>query len=280
MRRRIGMRRTSIGGQFAPHTIEMLRSAAWRALTLSARRVLDRLEIELADHGGVDNGKLPVTYDDFVRYGIDRHAVAPAIREAAALGFIEITEVGRAGNAEFRRPNVFRLTYRHTKTDPTDEWKRIGEEQAAEIARTARAATRSISRRSSSPACRPSKPRSTTTSAPAAKTEIQWGKTPQIGGGNPHRKPGIQSGETHTTAHSSETPTTLDISGRGSEDNNAAEGRPAFACSRSAPHSAVASEHAGRPPDHLNEHSPALKASPHLERSVRTHGWALRGSGR
>ena len=30
---------------------------------------LDRVEIELADHGGVDNGKLPVTFDDFVRYG-------------------------------------------------------------------------------------------------------------------------------------------------------------------------------------------------------------------
>jgi hypothetical protein len=84
-------RRTQIAGQFAPRTIAMLRSPAWRVLSLSARRVLDRLEIELADHGGVDNGKLPVTYEDFVRYGIERHAIAPALRELVALGFIEVT---------------------------------------------------------------------------------------------------------------------------------------------------------------------------------------------
>jgi hypothetical protein len=131
-------RRTQIAGQFAPRTIEMLRSPAWRILSLSARRVLDRLEIELADHGGVDNGKLPVTYEDFVRYGIERHGIAPALRELVALGFIEITEPGRAGNAEFRRPTLYRITYRHTKTDPTDEWKRIGEDEAEVIARAAR----------------------------------------------------------------------------------------------------------------------------------------------
>jgi hypothetical protein len=80
------LRRNRIGGQFAPRTIEMIRSPAWRVLGLSARRVIDRIEIELADHGGTDNGKLPVTYDDFVRYGIHRHAIAPGIREAEALG--------------------------------------------------------------------------------------------------------------------------------------------------------------------------------------------------
>jgi hypothetical protein len=56
-------RRNSIDGQFAAHTIEMIKSPAWSVLSLSARRVLDRIEIEHADHGGYDNGKLPVTYD-------------------------------------------------------------------------------------------------------------------------------------------------------------------------------------------------------------------------
>ena len=133
-------RRTSIGEQFAPHTISMLRSPAWRALSLSARRVLDRIEIELADHGGTDNGKLPVTYDDFEQYGIHRHSIGPAIREVVALGFVEITEPGRAGNAEWRRPSLFRLTYRNTKYAPTNEWEKITEEQAELIARTARIA--------------------------------------------------------------------------------------------------------------------------------------------
>lgn len=119
-------RRTRIGRQFAWQTIDMLRSPAWRALSLSARRVIDRLEIELADHGGADNGKLPTTYDDFEQYGIHRHAIAPAIREAVALGFLEVTERGRAGNAEWRKPNLFRLTFRHVgNADPTDEWQRI-----------------------------------------------------------------------------------------------------------------------------------------------------------
>ena len=121
--RRFGNKRTSIGEQFAPHPIRMIRSPAWCALSLSARRVLDRIEIELASHGGTDNGKLPCTYDDLQRYGIHRHAIGPAIREAAALGFLEVTEPGRAGNADWRKPNVFRLTYRNTQNaKPTDEW--------------------------------------------------------------------------------------------------------------------------------------------------------------
>ena len=134
-------RRASIGGQFAPRLIEMLESFAFRVLSLSARRVLDRVEIEMAHHGGTDNGRLPVTYSD-LKYGIERHAIGPAIREAVALGFLEVTERGRAGNAEFRSPNLFRLTYRHGKGvlgDGTHEWRRVqSREQAVEVARLAR----------------------------------------------------------------------------------------------------------------------------------------------
>src|SRR5215210_2323525 len=107
------MGRNSILGQFAPRTIEMLESAAYRVLTLSAHRVLARLEIELAHHGGNDNGKLPCTFADFEAYGIDRHAIAPALREVVVLGFVEVTERGSAGNREFRSPSLYRLTYRH-----------------------------------------------------------------------------------------------------------------------------------------------------------------------
>jgi hypothetical protein len=182
-------RRTGIGGQFAPRTIRMLRSPAYCALSLSARRVLDRIEIELADHGGADNGRLPVTYDDFERYGIHRHAVGPAIREAVALGFIEITEPGRAGNAEWRKPNHFRLTYRHTKYTPTDEWEKIKTSEEAEaIARAARAA-------------RPQ------------KTKSQWRKAPVLSAGNRHHRSKFQGTKTDTTCDGAETTTTFDISG-------------------------------------------------------------------
>ena len=118
----------------------MLEAPSYRVLSLSARRVLDRLEIELAHHGGMDNGRLPVTYDNIEQYGIDRHAIAPAIKELVALGFIEIAEHGRAGNAEWRTPNRFRITYKETKdAAPTHEWKRIQTlERAAAKARAAR----------------------------------------------------------------------------------------------------------------------------------------------
>jgi hypothetical protein len=133
-------RRTRIAGQFAARTIEMLESPAFRVLSLSARRVLDRLEIELAHHGGQDNGKLPVTYQHFHEYGVHRHAISPGIRECVALGFVEITEPGRAGNAEFRTPNLFRLTYKPTRVEaPTDDWRKIETLDGAEVlARAAR----------------------------------------------------------------------------------------------------------------------------------------------
>jgi hypothetical protein len=133
-------RRKKIVGQFAARLIEMLESPAFRVLSVSAHRVLARIEIELAHHGGTDNGRLPVTYQNFQDYGMDRDAVAPAIRECEALGFIEVTEHGRAGNAEFRSPNLFRLTYKDTTdADSTDEWRQIETiEDALAIARTAR----------------------------------------------------------------------------------------------------------------------------------------------
>jgi hypothetical protein len=106
--------------------------------------VISRIEVELAHHGGNDNGRLPVTTDHFVAYGMHRSSVAPAIREADALGFIRITERGRAGNAEHGTPNKFRLTFAHGRDSrqepPTHDWRRIKtQEEAEEIARTARA---------------------------------------------------------------------------------------------------------------------------------------------
>jgi hypothetical protein len=127
-------RRNRIAGQFAPRTIDMLRSPAYRALSRGGHQVLARIEIELADHGGMDNGKLPVTFDQFEAYGVHRHAIAPAVRELVALGFIEVTEQGRAGNADWRRPTKFRITYRYVeRANPTDEWRRITEDDACSI---------------------------------------------------------------------------------------------------------------------------------------------------
>jgi hypothetical protein len=108
-------KRNQIAGQFAARPIKMLESPPHRGLSRAAGQVLSRIEIEHAHHGGTDNGRLPVTYEQFVEYGLHRKAVPPAIRELEALGFIEITQRGCGGSADFRRPSHYRLTYRHAK---------------------------------------------------------------------------------------------------------------------------------------------------------------------
>jgi hypothetical protein len=141
-------RRNKIDGPFAPRLIKMLKSPAYRALSQSAHRILSRIEIELYQHGGEDNGKLVVTYDHFVEYGVDRDSIAPAIRELVALGFIEVTEQGRAGAGSWHEPNRFRLTYRPVgNARPTHEWEHIEtREQSAAIARAARKSSASKNR--------------------------------------------------------------------------------------------------------------------------------------
>jgi hypothetical protein len=137
-------RRSWISGQWSARLIEMLESPAYRALSGSAHKVISRIEVELGHHGGNDNGRLPVTTNDFVHYGMHRTSVAPAIREAEALGFIRVTERGHCGNAGYRTPNKFFLTFAHGRDSrsnpPTHDWRRIDTTAEAEqIARAARA---------------------------------------------------------------------------------------------------------------------------------------------
>jgi hypothetical protein len=130
------------------HTRAMFMSAAWRTMSLSARRVIERIEIEMMSNGGAgeSNGRLVVTHDNFIEYGISRACLASAIREASALGFVEKTVQGRGGNAAGREANRFRLTsYKFkehgvTHYEPTNDWQRIKTMVEAEaIAENARA---------------------------------------------------------------------------------------------------------------------------------------------
>jgi len=135
-------RPNKIGGQFIGYLAEMLKSPAYRVLSLSARRLLSRIEIEHADHGGTENGNLVVTKQNFMDYGIHHDAIAPATREVEALGFTRMRR-GRGGNAEHRRPNKFFLTYAAGNDpramQPTHEWRKIKTiEQAEAVAQAAR----------------------------------------------------------------------------------------------------------------------------------------------
>jgi hypothetical protein len=134
-----------IGGQFAPRLIDMLESPAFRVLSLAEHRVLARIEIELASHGGLENGNLIVTYPQFVAYGVRRESIPPARRALEALGFIK-AKPGRGGNSEFYQPNRYQLTYRHVQAvrfgdviEPSNDWRRIKTlEEARQIAKSAR----------------------------------------------------------------------------------------------------------------------------------------------
>jgi hypothetical protein len=98
---------------------------------------------------------LPVTFADFESFGIYRRIIGPGIREVCALGFVELTRAGRAGNGEFRNPNLFRMTYLPANGSPaTNEWQRITTmEQAQAIALSARGSKpqRCPQRRASTP---------------------------------------------------------------------------------------------------------------------------------
>jgi hypothetical protein len=132
--------RNRITGQFAARHIDTLELPTYWVLSLAAHRLFARIEIELAQHGGSDNGKSPIRYEQFVEYGLDRHSVTRAIHELSAPSMAEVTEKSQAGNADFRRPNLFRLTYRHVGRDErTHEWRRINtEDETKKIAKVAR----------------------------------------------------------------------------------------------------------------------------------------------
>jgi hypothetical protein len=123
---------------------ELLESPALRILSRAAHLALLRIEIELRNHAGQANGKLIVTHEQFIEYGVRRHQVASALRELEALGPIIITVHGRGGNAEHREPNRFLLNYLCGAVDAheqiTNSWNRIQTmKEAGAIARAARA---------------------------------------------------------------------------------------------------------------------------------------------
>lgn len=145
-------RKGAIVGAFVAHPLELRRSPAWRALSDEGRRLLARLELEHMEHGGAANGALACTYADFVDDGMRRTSIPGAIRECVALGFLAVTQQGRPAISDFRRPNLYRLTYlngRDRSPEPTHEWRSIGTDEAASAA-VAKAAQ---------PSKRPTRPR-------------------------------------------------------------------------------------------------------------------------
>lgn len=130
-------------GMWVAISQDMMESAAWRGLSHAGMLVLWRVIVEHMSHGLKDNGRLPVTYDDFQAYGVRRNSICAAIAETAALGFIERTEKGRRAFGDAPgRASRYRLTFLGVirpdgTSEPTNEWLLIrdGEMAAASVAK-------------------------------------------------------------------------------------------------------------------------------------------------
>jgi hypothetical protein len=105
----------------------MLESAAWSAMSLAARKAVDRIIIEHLAHAGGMNGELAVTYDDFVAFGIRRSSIRNAIALAVALGFVDVTTRGARSYGVRRLPSQYGLTWmgRRDRTPPSNRWRGV-----------------------------------------------------------------------------------------------------------------------------------------------------------
>ena len=149
-------------------------------------------------HGGAENGKLPVTYEDFERCGVYADGVAPALRELEALGLIETMRKGYGGAAEVRMPSLYRLTYvaawdaRRTDGTGTHEYLKFQTIEHAE--QSAKRARKAIDPRVSARA----KKHFATPGFRSISPQKTWGETqdsrPRKQGVQAHpRKPGVLS---------------------------------------------------------------------------------------
>lgn len=129
------------GEGFVWFTRQIMRSSAFRAMSLNARKLVDRVLIEHMDHGGAQNGELIVTYADLVDWGIRRNSIPPAIAEVVALGILE-HRPGRASHIAGKgHPQVFRISWLPTGDEPpSTKWCAFTTiEQANKVAKAARA---------------------------------------------------------------------------------------------------------------------------------------------
>src|SRR5437660_792458 len=67
------------GKSFVPHTAELLASPAWRNRTINAMRFIDLLELEHAQHNGLENGYLKLTWRQMRAGGIGGDYIADTI---------------------------------------------------------------------------------------------------------------------------------------------------------------------------------------------------------
>jgi hypothetical protein len=131
------MNRPPEGTSWCWLTADMLDSSAWRALSGNAMKVIMRIALEHLKHGGLENGKLPVTYQDFVKWGARKNSVREAQLVAIHLGWIERTSIGEVPwHGDIRSPSTFGLTWlpRYDGAPPSNQWASFRTELDAKAA--------------------------------------------------------------------------------------------------------------------------------------------------
>ena len=132
-------------------TAELMASAAWRSMSINARRALDRIIIEHMAHGGTENGELPVTHKQFVEAGVTKCKIGDALDE---LGYLRLIRMERGrGGAQSGISNKFTLTWLPLKGSRhcDDVWKSVTEEHVGRWQQSQRKAKR-IQRAARNPA--------------------------------------------------------------------------------------------------------------------------------
>jgi hypothetical protein len=107
-------------------TREVLESEAWRTAPLRTTRFVFRLMVEHLAHGGNENGRLPCTTADCVRWGITKKHVKATQADAIKRGLVYRTEKGRGGGtASIRTPSRFGLGWigAHDGSSAPNRWK-------------------------------------------------------------------------------------------------------------------------------------------------------------
>jgi hypothetical protein len=127
----------SAQARYVGHSYAMLNSIAWRHLPHPFRRFLERIEIQHMHRGCCENGKLVVTYDQFVKWGTRRGSIKLMIETTVALGFLKVTKYGGSNENDGRFPSTYALTYvknlGRDAAEPTNEWMEI--KDAGEVRR-------------------------------------------------------------------------------------------------------------------------------------------------
>jgi hypothetical protein len=119
---------------FCQIPLTLLGSDHFKLLTHAALKVFHRILIEYMKHAGQDNGRLIVTYNDFIAYGVRKSSINHAIKLLETAGFIRVERGAFRGKE--KRPSKFALTfYGVDHLPPTNDWKKVDPRLVAETAK-------------------------------------------------------------------------------------------------------------------------------------------------